>query len=464
MKGLQVSTMKFIDLFHGLGGFHVALSQLGLECVFASDIDQDLRKIYEQNFGIVSHGDIKKVAADQIPEHDVLCAGFPCQPWSKAGKQQGFAYPDSGDLFVEDVLRIISHHRQQYIILENVPNLERHDEGRTWQRMERELCQLGYDVKHKRLSPHRYGIPHNRERMFIVASRSPLPKDVLCIPEQPAVTIHSILVKNPADARPIPPQISECIQVWQEFLDTFPTELALPGFPIWSMEFGATYPYKDTTPIALGPDALKIYKGSHGVELKDFATDDVMKHLPSYAKTVGPDNKYPAWKIGYIRQNRELYQAHKIWIDEWLPLILSFPPSQQKLEWNAGKSERDILKLIIQVRASGLRVKRATTAPSLVAMTTTHVPIIGWEGRYITPTECARLQSLGELKHLPSVPTRVYTALGNAVNAHVVKLIAEALFSARPLAAAQNPVLVDETLTFPDLFSDPATPHELVAA
>lgn len=437
--------MRFIDLFHGLGGFHVALSQLGHECVFASDIDQDLREIYEKNFGIVSHGDIKQVTVGQIPGHDILCAGFPCQPWSKAGKQQGFACPNAGDLFVEDVLRIIGHHYPQYIILENVPNLERHDEGRTWQRMELELRQLGYDVQHKRLSPHRHGIPHNRERMFIVASRSPLSKSVLCIPEQPAVTIRDVLDENPADARPIPPQINECIQVWQEFLDTFPAGLALPGFPIWSMEFGATYPYQEMTPSALGTEVLRAFKGSHGVELKGLMAEDVMKHLPSYARTVEDDNKFPAWKIAYIRQNRELYQAHKSWIDKWLPQLLDFPPSQQKLEWNAGKSERDILKMIIQVRASGLRVKRATTAPSLVTMTT-HVPIIGWEGRYMTPTECARLQALGELKHLPSVPTRIYTALGNAVNAHVVKLIAQSLFS---MPTADSPRIAVSTGQIP---------------
>ena len=456
--------MRFIDLFHGLGGFHKALSELGHTCVFASDIDQDLREIYKKNFGIESSGDIKQVAVGQIPAHDILCAGFPCQPWSKAGKQQGFACPNAGDLFVEDVLRIIAHHLPQYIILENVPNLERHDEGRTWQRMEQELRQLGYDVRHKRLSPHRHGIPHNRERMFIVACLLRLDNFIWPVPDDQPVTIHTVLTPQPEDARPIPPQIKDCIQVWQEFLDTFPADLALPGFPIWSMEFGATYPYQETTPVALGPEALRAYKGNHGVELRDLAAEDVMKHLPSYAKTVEENNRFPAWKIGYIRQNRELYQAHQTWIDNWLPQVLTFPASQQKLEWNAGRSNRNILELIIQVRASGLRVKRATTAPSLVAMTTTHVPIIGWEGRYMTPTECARLQSLGDLKHLPNVPTRVYTALGNAVNAHVVKLIAQSLLSPPAASAIQPAVSANDTLTLPDLFSEPTMSHEFAVA
>ena len=126
-----MENFKFIDLFCGIGGFHQALASLGGECVFASDIDVDCRKTYKANYGIEPIGDITKVEAKDIPAHDVLCGGFPCQAFSKAGKRLGFDDPTKGTLFF-DILRIMEYHKPKYALLENVRNLASHDNGNTW--------------------------------------------------------------------------------------------------------------------------------------------------------------------------------------------------------------------------------------------------------------------------------------------------------------------------------------------
>ncbi|MFB9145602.1 DNA cytosine methyltransferase [Halomonas alkalicola] len=126
-----VKLMKFIDLFAGLGGFHQALKQRGAECVFASELNAHLSGLYEKNFGFQPSGDIREVNLSSIPDHDFLCAGFPCQPFSKAGGQKGLECPQWGNLF-DYVVEILELKKPRYFIIENVPNLINHNGGATW--------------------------------------------------------------------------------------------------------------------------------------------------------------------------------------------------------------------------------------------------------------------------------------------------------------------------------------------
>ena len=128
-----MAKLKFIDLFAGLGGFHLALEKLGCECVFASEIQPELQSLYERNFGMKCSGDINEIdITKDIPDHDILCAGFPCQPFSQAGKQQGFDdQKRRGNLFYK-IWEILECKKPEFVFLENVPNLKSHDNKNTY--------------------------------------------------------------------------------------------------------------------------------------------------------------------------------------------------------------------------------------------------------------------------------------------------------------------------------------------
>lgn len=417
--------LKFIDLFAGLGGFHKALHELGHKCVFASEIDPTLRQLYRENWGIEAHGDIRKVSPEDIPAHDILCAGFPCQPFSKAGKQLG-RKDDRGTLF-DDIIKILEIKAPAYFILENVPFLAKHDNEETWSYMKSELERIGYEVDHEVYSPEDFGIPQHRKRIFIVGSRVGLDHfsfDSIAEQKKPLIDIHQFVDENPKQFKRLPKANQECIKLWQKFIDQIPRETKLPGFPIWGMEFGATYPYEESYPLKLSVKDLGEFKGNFGRSLSGLSKKAQTANLPSYARV---KKAFPSWKRRYISQNRAFYEENKRYIDDVVEEIAKYPSqSWQKLEWNVGDSERDINKYILQFRASGIRVKKVDFFPSLVCATT-QIPIIGWQQRYITKGEALKLQSLEGIKLPSDNDNAAFRALGNAVNACILRLIAEQL-------------------------------------
>lgn len=172
--------MKFIDLFAGIGGFHLAFHSLGAECVFASEIDQHARKTYQHNFESISknlfkdgmfNDDILKVLTPEkeIPDFDVLCAGFPCQPFSQAGYKRGFGenLQSRGNMFFQ-ICRIIEAKRPKAFFLENVRHLIKHDNERTFKIIEKSLTDLGYSFYWKVVKACEYGLPQIRPRVFMV--------------------------------------------------------------------------------------------------------------------------------------------------------------------------------------------------------------------------------------------------------------------------------------------------------
>ena len=159
----------FIDIFAGLGAFRLALESFGAECVFSSEINKAVRKVYAKNFGEVTVGDITKVDETEIPDHDILCAGFPCQAFSISGKQLGFE--DSRGTLFFDVARIVRAKRPRVVFLENVRQFASHDGGNTLKVVQNTMEDLGYSFHQKVLNAVDYGIPQSRERIYMICFR-----------------------------------------------------------------------------------------------------------------------------------------------------------------------------------------------------------------------------------------------------------------------------------------------------
>jgi DNA (cytosine-5)-methyltransferase 1 len=158
---------KFIDLFCGIGGFRYAFEELGCECVFSSDIDKFANETYKSNFGELPFGDITKISEKHIPNFDILLAGFPCQPFSFSGRQEGFEDKTRGTLFF-DIVRIIKHHKPKMFLLENVKGLKSNNGGETLKTIEDTLTQLGYNINWTIIDSLKFGVPQKRERWYCV--------------------------------------------------------------------------------------------------------------------------------------------------------------------------------------------------------------------------------------------------------------------------------------------------------
>lgn len=199
-KGMAERKLKFIDLFAGIGGIRQGFEDENTECVFSSEWDKFAQKTYFENYGELPEGDITKIDAADIPHHNVLLAGFPCQPFSMIGKREGFEHATQGTLFF-DVLRILKYHMPEMFLLENVQGLLTIQEGKTFEIILNSLKEAGYAVQYKVLDAQNFGLPQVRKRVIIVGFRNDLNIKNFNIPEgnkNVRVPINSILEDNPS--------------------------------------------------------------------------------------------------------------------------------------------------------------------------------------------------------------------------------------------------------------------------
>ena len=431
-------SFKFVDLFAGIGGFHGALSALGGECVYASEIDKDAARIYSRNWGLQPDGDITLAANEdnmEVPEHDVLVGGFPCQPFSKSGKQRGMDEA-RGTLFW-NIARIIEVRKPKIVLLENVRNIAGPRHEHEWEVIIQTLRQLGYRVSSKPLvvSPHRIhpefgGRPQVRERVFIAATRTSKPGGLLG--EEPGLPniekfehawntqnwnltrdlpIESNLSNDDKKSSALGESEIQWIEAWNEFVALFKSAHPgknLPGFPIWADEW-------------VHIDSLKIPRGT------------------------------PAWKSNFLRKNAEFYTQNKKFIDKWLKkydYLETFPPSRRKLEWQA-QDAKSLSGTIMHFRPSGIRVKKATYVPALVAITQTS--ILGKQKRRITIKEGARLQGLPDwFDFLDQTKSQTFKQLGNGVNIGAVYNVMKALVLRDLDLLGSDTKMVQSILNAPD--------------
>ena len=439
-----MKSFKFVDLFAGLGGFHYALKDLGGECVFVSEIDNNLRDLYHKNHKVsksIIYGDISECWT-QVPDHDILVAGFPCQPFSKSGKQLGFNDKKRGNCIFY-VLNILEKVRPKYFIFENVPNFAKHNNGESWREVKNVLTEMGYCVRStsdsvddgksaKHLSPSQYGFPQKRDRFFAIGSQDFLPKNPFPISNEVKPKLKKILLTNKDKKKKrdklidlenckIVEQGVKAINLWNKFIDCLPNKHKdlMSTTPMWLEEIDAQYPYVSQTP----------YQNFLERGLTPAEIEKELNSLPPYARE--KVSRFPLWKIKFIDSNREWFSQINKFIDpEIIQDIRKLDYTYRKFEWNWKSSpSSNIWDHTIQMRPSGVRVSNPSYIPTVVSINANQTPIYGPMGRHLTKRELARAFGFPDKMKLLENSNAGFSALGNAVHVEVAKMVARNLFS-----------------------------------
>jgi len=380
---LSINNITYIDLFCGIGGFHQALNKLNCKCVLACDIDKKCREVYYKNYQIEPFDDIKKINENNILHFDILCAGFPCQPFSNGGNKKSFN--DDRGLLFDEIIRIASYNKPKFMFLENVKHILKVSNGEVIEYIKNKIKSIGYHLQLINMSPHNYGIPQQRERIFFVCVRNDIYNtninDIQIYSKNLKLNINDIISNNLSEYENIKykceDDILNVLNIWDELIKQFDVDEVI-------------------SPTILINDYFKNY-------------------------TREEFNKLVSWRKDYMNKNKRLIEKYihiiRPWYDKYKD-ILTKREIYGKLEWQTGKiKENDsIFNYFIQIRQSGIRVKKTNYFPTLVAIS--QIPIYGKYKRYITPRECARLQSFPDEFILDDNDKVTYKQMGNSVNVY----------------------------------------------